>query len=335
MCPNLIGSSFGHDHSSPPVGFEVGPITRTHTHKYIIANKVTKTKTHRFNITIRISAVRNRTHKYHIRNSVELIKVHRFNVGGRIKKNRTHKWNRIAKITKTHTHKYTIRIKVTKTKTHKYLVVGKLVRTHIHKWNQAGHLYDNVVKTHKYNVVARALQTQTHKWNILTPQITEANLEYYLSSSTNSLGGAINLSAPITDNTTGNIFDAVTGTEASNGETEYRCVYVKNISTRSTMANAKIWLETQSSSPYSVISIGLGTSAIGGAEQTIANEEAVPSGVTFQETTGVASALSIGSTLAYGQHKAIWLKRVISAGSPAYIGDNFVIGFGGDTYASE
>lgn len=334
MCPNLIGSSFGHEHSTPPIGFAVEGLVRTHTHRYnIAAQKITKTKIHKWNVTIKVT--RSHTHKYYVGHTIQISKRHRWNVGGRIKKNRIHKWNRSAKITRTHTHKYTVRIKVTRSKTHKYLVVGRLLRTHTHKWNQAGHLYDNAVKTHKYNIVKRALQTQTHKWNILTPQITEADLGYYLSSSTNSLGGAINLSAPIADNTTGNIFDAVTGTEAGTGETEYRCIYLKNINTRSTMANAKVWLETQSVSPYSVIAIGLGTSAINGTEQTIATEETIPSGVSFQTTVGVASALTINATLAFGQHKAIWLRRVISAGSPAYIGDNFVIGFGGDTYASE
>lgn len=101
------------------------------------------------------------------------------------------------------------------------------------------------------------------------------------------------------------------------------------------MANAKVWLEIQSVSPYSVIGIGLGSSAIDGTEQTVGTEGTAPGGgVTFQTTTGIATALAIGN-LNYGQHKAIWLRRVISTGSPAYIGDNFIIGFGGDTYASE
>lgn len=332
MCPNLIGSSFTHEHSTPPVGFAVEPVSRTHTHKYTVTNKVTKTKTHKYSIILRVTPDQTQTHKWNIVNKIQKTKKHIWDAGGRIKKNRIHKWDTIIKFATTHTHKYTILIRVTKTKTHKHNIVGRIIKTKTHKWGTAGRIYNDAVKTHKYNVLSRRVQTQTHKWNILTPQITEGDIQYYKSISTNSLGGAIDTGSPITDNVKSNLFDAVTATEATTGETEYRCIYVKNISSRSVLSNARVWLNGQSTSPYSVIGIGLGTSAIDGTEQTVGAEETAPSGVSFTELTGIGNALSIG-TLTDGQHKAVWIRRIISASSPVYDSDNFPIAFGGDTYA--
>lgn len=329
--PNLIGSSYTHDHSVPPVGFAIESFTRVSTHKWIINNKVTKSKTHRYDVTI-VVPTKSKTHKFNITKKVSLTKRHRYNAGGKVKRNKFHLWNTIMKLTNiTHKHKFNIFIKVTKTKTHKYNVVGRIIKTKTHKWGAAGRIYDDAVKTHKFSILSKRAPSKTHKWNILTPQIVAADMQFYKSTSTNSLGGAINTSLAITDNIKANLFDTVTATESTSGESEFRCIYLKNISTRSILSNPKVWLVNDSVSSYSTIAIGVGTSAINGTEQTVATEETAPSGVTFTTLTGLTNALSLGSTISFGSHKAIWIRRTIAAGSGAYDSDNFTIAMGGDT----
>lgn len=326
--PNLIGSSWGHEHSTPPIGFAVETVVRTHTHKYnLAALHITKTKTHKYNVTIKIT--RTHTHRYTVGHGLVVSKTHKWDSGGRVSKIKRHKWNITRKVTRTHTHKFILATKVTRTHTHKYKVYGTIYKTKTHKWNQAGHLYDDAVKTHKYNIVKRALKTQTHKYDIFVPKLIEADLQYYKSTATGSLGGAITETI-VTTNLKHDLFDSVSGSEADTGDTEYRCIYVKNISSRSVLANSIVWINSTTPSPYSVVGIGLGTSAINGTEQTIGTEDTVPSGVTFQDTVGIGNALTIGD-IAAGSHKAVWIRRVISVGAGGYPDDSFTIGFAGDT----
>lgn len=146
-----------------------------------------------------------------------------------------------------------------------------------------------------------------------------------------SIGGAIHATS-ITDATLHNLFDVVSSAETTSGDTEYRCFYVKNNHGTLTLEAAKIWIETDTPAAGSDIEIALGTSAINGTEQTIVNESTAPTGVTWQSSAGVGNALTIGNIPA-GQHKAIWLKRVISAGAAAYNTDSCVIKVSGDTAA--
>lgn len=334
--PNLSGAaSLGHTHTTPPVGFAVEPVTRTHTHKWNRALRVTKTKTHKWHrFILVVGSPKTKTHKYTIRKRVLTTKKHRFNSGGRVKKLKTHLFNRIIKTTKTKTHKFSIRIKVTKTKTHKFNLIGRIIRTHTHKWSAGGRVLPRPTKTHKYSILKKVTETNIHKWNILTPKIISTELQYYKSSNTaNSLGGAIDTASPIVDNTEHNLFDVITAAESDTGDTEYRCLYVKNISSRSILSNSKVWINANTPSTFSDVTIGLGTSAISGTEQTIAGEGTAPVGVTFSTAAGIANSLSIGNLIA-GQHKAVWLKRVIAVDSQAYDNDNFTIGFAGDTVDS-
>lgn len=328
MCPNLIGSSWGHEHSTPPIGFAVEGVVRTHTHRYnIAAVHVERSHTHKYNITIKVT--RTHTHIYTVGHGLVVSKTHRWNSGGKVSKTKRHKWDITRKITRTHTHKFIISIKVTKTHTHVYKVNGRIYRTHTHKWNSAGHLYENAVKTHKYNVVGRVTKTHTHKYDIFVPILLDTDLQYYKSTATNSLGGAITATV-VTTSLKHDLFDVVSAAEMQTGDTEYRCIYVKNISSRSVLANSKVWINSNTPSSSSVIGIGLGTSAVDGTEQTIGTEGTAPSGVSFQDTVGIANALAIG-TLNAGQHKAVWVRRVISVGASGYPNDTFTIAFGGDT----
>jgi len=165
--------------------------------------------------------------------------------------------------------------------------------------------------------------------------IVAGDIDFHLSGATGtpatSLGGAIH-ATQITDATTHNLFDVVSSAETTAGDTEYRCLYVKNNHGTLTLQNAEIYINTQTPSTDTSVEIALGTSAVNGTEQTVGNESTAPTGVTWTALTGSANALSIGDIPA-GQHKAIWVKRIVSATASAYTDDSGIFTVAGDTAA--
>lgn len=111
---------------------------------------------------------------------------------------------------------------------------------------------------------------------------------------------------------THNLWDVVSSQESNDGDTEYRCIYVVNNHGSLTLQNAKVWISSNTSSSSTEIQIGLGVSAINGTETAVGNEGTAPGGVTFSLAASEGAALSIGNIPA-GQHKAIWIRRVVTA----------------------
>lgn len=150
-----------------------------------------------------------------------------------------------------------------------------------------------------------------------------------------ALGGARSTvgGGEITDNTTHNLWDVVSSQESNDGDTEYRCIYVVNTHTTLTLQNAKVWISSNTPSSSTEIQIGLGSSAINGVEQTIANENTAPAGgVTFSLAATEGAALSIGN-IPNLQHKAIWIRRVVTAAAAAANDDAYTLTYAGDTAA--
>ncbi len=167
--------------------------------------------------------------------------------------------------------------------------------------------------------------------------IASSDIKFLLSGgSSNSdpnaaLGGAAS-TTEITDATVQNLFDNVSSAESSAGDTEYRCLYVKNNHGSLALQSAKVYIQTNTPSSDTSAEIALGSSAINGTEQTIANESTAPTSVTFSTAAGSGNALSIGNIPA-GQTKAIWVKRIVGAGAAAYNADSVIIRVEGDTAA--
>lgn len=136
-----------------------------------------------------------------------------------------------------------------------------------------------------------------------------ATIAFY--KTTNNLGGAI--TASTTDGS--DIFDAFTGDETTTGTTEYACVYVKNTGD-ATAFNVRVNIEGETSHAGANAQIGLGSAAVNGSEQTVADKNTAPGSVTFAEAASLAAALTVGDIPA-GQHKAVWVKFDISAGTLA------------------
>lgn len=145
-----------------------------------------------------------------------------------------------------------------------------------------------------------------------------------------SLGGAKS-SVEVVDNTDNNLFDDVSGAEHTAGDVEYRAIYVHNAHATLTLTSALVWIQSDTSGADSDISIAVGTAAVNGTEQTVANEGTAPTGVTWSDAAvSRATGLALGDIPA-GQHKAVWIRRTISAGSTPQAADTCSVQAGGDT----
>lgn len=122
------------------------------------------------------------------------------------------------------------------------------------------------------------------------------------------------------------LFDTVSGAESAAGDVEYRCVYLHNANATDPMLGAVVWISANTPLAGSTLAIGVGTAAVNGTEQTIANEATAPSGVTFSEPASAGAGLALGD-LPAGQHKAIWLRRTITAGSGSSANDTWTLGY--------
>lgn len=145
--------------------------------------------------------------------------------------------------------------------------------------------------------------------------ITSTDIQYRLSGgAANSNANASLGSAKSSVAVPSNLFDDVTSSESSAGDTEYRCFYVHNAHATLTMLNAVLWITANTTGNR--IAVGVGTSAINGTEQTVADENTAPSGVTFSQPTTKGTALALGS-IPPGQSKAAWLRRTVGAAAAA------------------
>lgn len=147
-----------------------------------------------------------------------------------------------------------------------------------------------------------------------------------------SLGGAKSSTA-LTDNSLNNLYADSLGTESAAGSTKYRAIYYHNGNASLTALNARVYITGNTPSTDDTIAVGVGSAAINGTEQTVANENTAPTSVTFSTAAvDYASGLALGDIPA-GQHKAIWFRRVITAGASAYDNDTLVFEVGVDSAA--
>ena len=122
------------------------------------------------------------------------------------------------------------------------------------------------------------------------------------------------------------LFDSTAAAEAVAGDVEYRCVYLHNANSVDTMFAARAWISAQTPLAGTVLAMGLGSSAVNGTEQTVVDESIVPVGVTFSEPASFAAGLVIGD-IPLGQHKALWLRRTVTAGSGSSPNDTWSLGY--------
>ncbi len=167
--------------------------------------------------------------------------------------------------------------------------------------------------------------------------IGAADIEYRLSGGAGnsdvdlSLGGVMSTTQVVTA-TLHNLFDQVSGDEASAGDTEYRAIYLLNDHATLTWQNVFLWISTESGSTDSQLDLALAGEGLNTAMETVADESTAPVGETFTHITTKATGLSMGNIPAT-QFFGFWIRRVIGVAAAAFDTDTAILTTEGETAA--
>lgn len=148
-----------------------------------------------------------------------------------------------------------------------------------------------------------------------------------LGGAMSTVGGGI-----ITTASDNNLFDDVSGAEASAGTTEYRGFYIENTHGTLTWQGVFVWVDGDTTSADDELDIALADEAVNVAMEVIADETTAPAGPAFTHPTTKGTGLSIGD-IPPGEFKGIWVRRVVTGGAAAIEGNSGSIRFEGDTAA--
>lgn len=167
--------------------------------------------------------------------------------------------------------------------------------------------------------------------------ILSTDLKAYLSGGAGntdpnaSLGGTIS-TTQIIDAALNDMFDSVSGDEASAGDVEYRAFYIKNTHATLTWVGPKVWISQQTPGADDIL-IGIEASS-GSPQQSVANESTAPSAptISFSAPSTKATGLALGN-MAPSVVYMIWIKRNVPAATGAYSINNYKISIEGDTAA--
>lgn len=129
----------------------------------------------------------------------------------------------------------------------------------------------------------------------------------------------------------GNLFDDVSSAEAAAGDTEFRCVYVHNDHATLAALSGKVWVQSDTPNSDTTVEVGWGAAAVNANETAVADESTAPAGVTFSAAANEGAAISIGADIPAGQHKALWIKRIINAGAASTATSPYTLRFKCDT----
>lgn len=141
-----------------------------------------------------------------------------------------------------------------------------------------------------------------------------------------SKGGAIS-NFVVPNNTLNAAWDDVEFAEATSGEDEVRCFYVKNNSTTLTAYDVHVWIDPNSPGG-DTIEIANGQASVNNAETPVTDENTMPSTlITFSSAPNFNSSIDIGDIPALG-YKSIWVKRKVPANTPSYDGNSYTLRFG-------
>ena len=131
-----------------------------------------------------------------------------------------------------------------------------------------------------------------------------------------ALGGAKS-SVEVVTNVVENLFPNVTGTQSAAGLIDYLCIYYHNSHGSLTANNSKVYITSNTTSTGDTLDLAVGTSAVNATEQTIASITTAPTGVSWvTNATDYATGVALGNIPA-GQHRALWIRRTVTAGAAA------------------
>jgi hypothetical protein len=137
-----------------------------------------------------------------------------------------------------------------------------------------------------------------------------ASLQLFLTGSAgnsdlNAFLGGVRSSTQVSGTPMNNLFDNVTPSEASAGDTEYRAIDIYN-NGDAAAESVEAYIDPETTSQKTQIDLGLDSTT-----QTVGNESTAPTDVSFAHYT-YSSKLSISNIAASGAQR-LWLKRIVSS----------------------
>ena len=171
--------------------------------------------------------------------------------------------------------------------------------------------------------------------------IISSDIEWRLSGGSanvqigNSTGGAMSTDAGglIPTDTLNNLFESVSGPDATTGKTHYKCIYIKNAHATITFIDPKIFISQLTLSTADEIDIGLDTAAPPGTNTTLtSNGLTDPGSITWVRPTSAThtDVLAPGNMDA-GEQVAIWIRRTVQAGAGSYPSNTAELTVSGET----
>ncbi|WP_411753324.1 hypothetical protein [Serratia sp. (in: enterobacteria)] len=139
-------------------------------------------------------------------------------------------------------------------------------------------------------------------------------------------------STTVTDNTTHNLFDVVSGSESLAGDTEYRACYLLNNHGSLTAQDTRIYISSNTTSADTSLEIALAGEGLNTTIETVVNENTAPVGETFSSPSTYAAGLSMGN-IPNGQRYGFWAKRIVNSSATAVNDDTAIMKFDCDTAA--
>lgn len=148
--------------------------------------------------------------------------------------------------------------------------------------------------------------------------ISSSDISYRLSGGGANTTAALSLGGAKSETLApAGLIGDISSAQAAAGGVYYRCIYVHNGHATLTSLAPTVWIQTNTPSSDTTLDIGVGTAAVNGTEQTVADGLTAPVGVSFSAPSAYAGGVSLGDIPA-GQHKALWLRYTLNAGASTY-----------------
>jgi hypothetical protein len=178
--------------------------------------------------------------------------------------------------------------------------------------------------------------------------IVQGDLEFYYTGAGSHAAaqtdpdaslGDYRASSIITTSTDNNVFDDVSGAEASSGDTEYRAIAFCNNHGTLALTACVVWIQVDTGNGEDDISFDVEapSNETNGYIQTIANESTAPTGLAgFSDATTKGTGVDCPLTsneVGNGEWFGIWLRRIISASAGAAAAEAVTMRVEGDTAA--
>lgn len=162
----------------------------------------------------------------------------------------------------------------------------------------------------------------------ITPVIVSRDIKFYFSGGfynkdpRYSLGGGIS-SFVIKSGALNNLFDRVRTQESVTGDTEYRCIYLKNTNQTRKLLKCKLWVETTTSNPKTSVAVSVGSAGMNGTEPLIPHEDVQPPMQFFSIPYSMPETSNIGD-LFPGDFIGLWVRWRVEP-ETASIQDDFCV----------